>query len=179
MLAEGGRGGLQRFAVAAGQLFADLFLAGLRVGPGLGDAGGRRFQAGRQGFQRAGLRLRLRGEVARGLGQGVADFELADGGLRAGLFPFLGQARRHRGQRAGPGGQAFLVARGQRVLQLRVRLVQRAQQGGRLPLESRGGVFERLLVVVGQLGIDLFLAPLGVGPGLGDAGGRRFRRAET
>ncbi|MNQ60037.1 hypothetical protein D3C85_743040 [compost metagenome] len=175
MLPEGGRGGFKRLPVVGRELFADLLLACLGVGPRLRHAARRRFQAGGSVFQQAGLSLRLGGNVARGLGQRVADLQLAQGGLRAGLFPFFAKLGGHRGQRAGPGGQAFLVARGQRFLQPGVRLVQRAQQ--RLGLQAERGHrgFQRPLVVGGQLFVGVLLAGLGIGPGLRDAAGRAFQ----
>ena len=57
------------------------------------------------------------GDVARGLGQRVADFLLAAGGGGAGLLPFLAQRGGHAGQRSGPGVQAGLVAGDQVALQ--------------------------------------------------------------
>ncbi|CAB3928394.1 hypothetical protein LMG26858_06217 [Achromobacter anxifer] len=174
MLFEGRGGGFQRLLVVAGELGVGLFLARLRLGPGLGNARGRRFQAGRHVFQQPRLSLGLGGDVACGLGQRVAGRLLAGHGVGAGLLPFLAQRGGHGGQRAGPGGQAFLVARSQRGLQLRMRLAKRLQQGGGMLFKRGGRGGQGLAIVVGQLGAGLFLAGEGVGPLLRDAAGGRF-----
>ena len=77
---------------------------GLRQALDLGDGG-------------AGVGVGVLGDVARGLGQRVADFLLAAGGGGAGLLPFLAQRGGHAGQRSGPGVQAGLVAGDQVALQ--------------------------------------------------------------
>ncbi|MNI47032.1 hypothetical protein D3C73_1015280 [compost metagenome] len=113
VLLERGGGGAQGLLVVGGQFLAQLRLARLRLGPGLGHAAGRRFQAGRHAFQQTGLRFGLAGDVLRGQGQCFADFLLARHVLVAGCLPFLAQSGGHGGQRIGPGGQAFVVLRGQ------------------------------------------------------------------
>ncbi|MNT21134.1 hypothetical protein D3C72_1564620 [compost metagenome] len=175
MLFEGGRGGFQRGLVAGSQFFAGFFLAGEGAGPLVGHAAGGRFHAGRHAVQQGGLGRGLRGDVARGLRQGVADFLLAGRGVRARLLPFLAQRGAHGAQGVRPGGQALLVARGQFGLQRGVGLVQRAQQRRGVLLEAGGRGRQGLQVVAGQLFAGLFLARQRAGPGVGHRAGRGFQ----
>ena len=175
MLLEGGGRGGQCLAIVVGQFFAGLFLAGQGAGPLLRDAAGCRFHAGRHAFQQLSLDFRLRGDVAHGLRQRGTDGLLALGGLRAGLFPLLAQRGAHGAQRFGPGGKALLVARSQFGLQEGMRLVQGAQQRGRVLFEAGGRRRQGLQIVASQLFAGLFVARQRLGPGLGHAAGGFFQ----
>ncbi|CAK0375435.1 Uncharacterised protein [Burkholderia pseudomallei] len=126
--------------------------------------------------QRSGVLLERRGlsgEVARGVRERIADRLLAVCRLRAGLRPLGAELRGDRAERIGPCGQTLLVARFERCLQSRMRFADRAQQRRGMPLERRGGRFQRLPVALGVCFVRLLLLPERAAPRVGHAACRR------
>lgn len=149
---------------AFGQVLAQL---GDDVGRSLGRFGGDLHQARHFSDRCAGLRLRLCGQRAGSAGQGVADGLLLPGDALAGLFPLRGQGRAHRAQALAPQRQAFGVARFQSRLQIGVQLLQGADQGRRMRVETGSGRGECAVVLAGQCGAGLLLLGQCIAPRAG------------